>query len=454
MKRLWSQWIRKLEKEVNVLFLKKENAAVKKMLVQLNPKGNKDKLYRDYQKKKLKIMGLTIFVGLVSALSLHLSSRMGTKLSDGAQLIRNEWGAGDYKVILRAKAGEWSQRVSFLVQERKYTREEKEELSKQLYRILPELIKGENQDLQHVTSDLELISSIEGYPFRLSWDSEKPERIGRNGRVKREGIPSKGEWVTLKAEITDEEIKRDSVELQVFVIPENLSPREEFFRALENTLLSLESLEGDKKEIRLPQSLFGIKIDWEEQEEGDSIFVFLLFLTGSVLAGRGMDQDLKRSSKKRSRFLTLEYADFVSRLRLYLSAGLTVRNAFIRMTKDYAGQKKAKGKGYLYEEMKASCHQLENGVAEEQVYQQWGQRCGEMRYRRLSFLLASYLRQGNDQLLQMLAQEADSAEEDRKNLARKAGEEAGTKLLLPMVMMMMVIMLLVLLPAYLNFGSI
>ena len=43
---------------------------------------------------------------------------------------------------------------------------------------------------------------------------------------------------------------------------------------------------------------------------------------------------------------------------------------------------------------------------------------------------------------------------ERKNAARKAGEEAGTKLLLPMMLMMVVAMILVLLPAYINFGSI
>ena len=54
----------------------------------------------------------------------------------------------------------------------------------------------------------------------------------------------------------------------------------------------------------------------------------------------------------------------------------------------------------------------------------------------------------------LLSQEADSAQEDRMSMARKAGEEAGTKLLLPMMLMMVVAMILVLLPAYMNFGNI
>ena len=124
------------------------------------------------------------------------------------------------------------------------------------------------------------------------------------------------------------------------------------------------------------------------------------------------------------------------------------------MSSDYLGQQ-AKGKErYLYKEIKLACHQLENGVAQEQVFQDFGRRCGEMRYRRLSFLLSVHLKQGNQQLLLLLSQEADSAQEDRRSMARQAGEEAGTKLLLPMMLMMVVVMFLVLLPAYIGFGSI
>ena len=91
---------------------------------------------------------------------------------------------------------------------------------------------------------------------------------------------------------------------------------------------------------------------------------------------------------------------------------------------------------------------------EEQVYQEFGRRCEEMRYRRLTFLLSVHLKQGNNQLLQLLEREADSALEDRRYLAKKSGEEAGTKLLFPMMLMMLVVMFLILLPAYFNFGSI
>ena len=167
-----------------------------------------------------------------------------------------------------------------------------------------------------------------------------------------------------------------------------------------------------------------------------------------------MDDRLKRNCDKRKKQLLKDYAGFVSKLRLYLSAGLNVKNAFIKMAADYGQRQGKKEFQYLYEELKTVCHQFENGMAEEQVYQEFGKRCGEMRYRRLSFLLSVHLKQGNSQLLILLENEADSALKERRNLAKKAGEEAGTKLLFPMMLMLMVVMLFILLPAYFNFGNV
>ena len=44
--------------------------------------------------------------------------------------------------------------------------------------------------------------------------------------------------------------------------------------------------------------------------------------------------------------------------------------------------------------------------------------------------------------------EAEDAFEERKNLARKAGEEAGTKLLVPMFIMLAIVMAIMVVPAF------
>ena len=50
-------------------------------------------------------------------------------------------------------------------------------------------------------------------------------------------------------------------------------------------------------------------------------------------------------------------------------------------------------------------------------------------------------------------QEAESACEQRRALARKKGEEAQTKLLFPMILMLLVVMILVMVPAIFSFAG-
>ena len=51
----------------------------------------------------------------------------------------------------------------------------------------------------------------------------------------------------------------------------------------------------------------------------------------------------------------------------------------------------------------------------------------------------------------MLEREAETAMNERKHHARRIGEQAGTKLLLPMVMMLSVVLAILLVPAFMAF---
>ncbi len=428
-----------------------KNSKLYRELSELYPMKDTEELYANFQVRKLTSVFIVLTLGTVSAICLHLCSRMEGRMAEGAQLVRNEWGAGDYEIKMRAKADKWSREIPILVEERKLNEKEREELFKKINAILPEIIKKDNYDLDHVTGNLYLPSTVPGYPLKLTWNSGNKERVSRSGKVNRIGIEEKGEEVKLTATILLEG-ERKSFEYDVFLLPENLAVEELFFRSLEDLLIKTNLNREDKKEFYLPGNLDGIEVIWEEIKPDNSIFLFILTLFISVLICKGMEKDLEKDCKKRNRQLIIDYPGFVNKLRLYLQAGLTIKNSFLKITSDYQNQKGRRC--YLYEEMKVACYKLENGVMEEQVYQDWGKRCGAMRYRRLSFLLAVNLKQGNSRLLLLLAQEADSAQEDRRNLARKAGEEAGTKLILPMMLMLVVVMFLVLLPVYMDFGGI
>ena len=98
-----------------------------------------------------------------------------------------------------------------------------------------------------------------------------------------------------------------------------------------------------------------------------------------------------------------------------------------------------------------TCYELQSGRSEKEAYDHLGKRCQVQVYMKLSTLLSQNLRKGSNDLLRVLRQEADTAFEERKGLAKKLGEEAGTKLLLPMMMMLCIVMVIIMIPAYFSF---
>lgn len=435
--------------------LTSDHAEIKNILLRLRPYENKEQMFLLYQKKKKRWMIGLIVVGIVSALYVHGCSQKEKRLLDGNLLVRNVWDAGNYQVDLNVKTKEWDHSFSYLVKEKAYTREEAEQLYRKFAGELPSLICGGNQTLQEVTEDLKLANAYKDYPFMVSWSSTDQDRVSSRGKVNRKGLEDEGQWVTLHALVREVDTGLEQeLTLKVFLAPEKLSEEELFFRRVEESVISMDKVSAQKEIVTLPVSVEGKELTWKETKQDHSIFILLLFGAASLFVGRAMDHDLQKADRKRLKELQKEYPEFAGRLRLYLCAGMTARNAFGRVAQDYAERTGKKKRLFLESEMKIACNQLSNGLPEAQVYQEWGARCGEMRYRRLGFLLSVQLKQGNDRLLQLLEQEADVAREDQRNQARKEGEEAGTKLLFPMILILIMVMLLVLLPAYVDFGTI
>ena len=58
------------------------------------------------------------------------------------------------------------------------------------------------------------------------------------------------------------------------------------------------------------------------------------------------------------------------------------------------------------------------------------------------------LRKGTRGLTELLEREAEDAFEQRKNLAKQAGEEAGTKFMIPLFFMLIIVFAIVIVPAF------
>ena len=106
----------------------------------------------------------------------------------------------------------------------------------------------------------------------------------------------------------------------------------------------------------------------------------------------------------------------------------------------------------MYEEMQITLNQMETGMAETRAYGEFGKRIGLRCYAKLASLLESSVYMGGREMKNQLEAEMEHAFSQRKDVATRRGEEASTKLLLPMFMMLGVVMVMVAAPAFLTLG--
>ncbi|MEG2350242.1 MAG: hypothetical protein RSB57_07010, partial [Hungatella sp.] len=81
---------------------------------------------------------------------------------------------------------------------------------------------------------------------------------------------------------------------------------------------------------------------------------------------------------------------------------------------------------------------------------EFGRRCQLQPYLKLSSMLEQNRKTGTKNLSSLLSAEMAEAWEQRKTIAKRMGEEAGTRLLLPLFMMLGIVMVMIMVPAMLS----
>ncbi len=96
-------------------------------------------------------------------------------------------------------------------------------------------------------------------------------------------------------------------------------------------------------------------------------------------------------------------------------------------------------------------YELERGIPEGKAYAAFGRRCRQHGYRKLGSLLEQNLKKGTSGLLALLQEETWQAFEERRAFAVKLAQEAGTRLLFPMVLLLLVVLIICVAPAIMSF---
>lgn len=373
-------------------------------------------------------------------------------------LERPDYGEGsrDYSVYAKADGLEQTE-LELSVEEPFYTRQEWEAAVEEGKRYIQEHIAGDNISLDAVTEKLFLPDRIPGTALDVFWETAPGGYIDTDGNVHIEELEEEV-TVTLTAYFSyeGEEEWEASHELLAVLSPAGLTEDERFWVQWNREWEEERGKSAKNTEVGLPQQVDGRKIEYYTQAEKEAdpgSYFLILGLMASALIWIREDQSIFGKDKQREKELLSDYPLLVNKFVQLLSAGMTIAGAWGRIAGNYERKKKNNkaAKRYVYEEMLITWQEMKNGGAEAQAYENFGKRIQLLPYLKFSTLLSQNLRKGSQGLLELLDIEALEAFESRKELAKKQGEEAGTRLLLPMGIMLAVVMGILIIPAFMSF---
>lgn len=347
--------------------------------------------------------------------------------------------------------GPWEKAVELSVEvgSRQYSYEESRQVFDRILAELPGQILGENASLSEVQRDLTLPSEFPEYGVSVRWTSEDTEVMTSDGHISEGGSGS----VWLSAELSDG-VHKETGRFEIQVLPPSLTEIQKWKHDLTQEIKEAEEQSREEELFQLPKEYEGETLSYRKKSETDYRFLPILgIVAGGLLYARAA-QERREEEKKRDRRLLLSYADLVYQLRVFLGAGLSLGMAWERIVMNYAVRKKEGrcNEEPVYEEMTAAYQRMQTGISEGQAIREFGIRCRLKPYRKLCSILEQNRKTGTKDLLYILEQEMADAWEQQKNLAKQIGEEAQTKLLLPLMLMLLVVMVIIMVPAMLSMG--
>ena len=367
--------------------------------------------------------------------------------SGASMLSRNGHGEGEREEELEVIIGDMKESMIITIQEQEYTRQQFEQVIQNSGESLQALVLGENKSLDEVRRKLNLVSEIPNTGIRVSWELDNYEVMNLQGELRTENLNDNGTLVRLTAILSYREEKAE-VSFYACVYPPLLNQSEKLLKKINEEIDRLDEETKEEKNLLLPMSVDGIPIIWKHGRNFRAAGLMLLgiILTLFIYVS---DQEKKKQQKKiRSMQLALDYPQMVSKFTLYLGAGMTVRKTWYRICEDYEGQKEVKGRREVYEEMIYTMHEIQGGSSEGECYENFGERCGLPVYKKFSAMLSQNLKKGTKGLTSLLNQESNNAFEERKSFAKQLGEEAGTKMMIPMFLMLAVVLVIIVVPAF------
>ncbi|EHI55224.1 hypothetical protein HMPREF9333_01639 [Johnsonella ignava ATCC 51276] len=395
-----------------------------------------------------KVQIICIAGGFILAAFARSVMQDGDNLVNGNFIKRESYGEYDreYSLYVKGLDDEGEVEISVPVSKREYSDEEIESVFEKNIQYISINILGDNPSLQEVSKDLKLVNTIRDEGIKVNYISENPDIIDSLGSVYNQDLDSPVD-VAMRVGLSDG-IHRGEYILDIRVVPKSYTQKEFMIKRFVDSLKDIDREGVSDEGYSLPKQWEGKNLSYRSKDSQDYNIIWMLGIVSAILLYIKNITDEKDKKELRKKQMVLDYPEIVSKLMVFIGAGLSIRTAWENIVNDYESEGI---KRYAYEEMAAALAGMKTGVHEAKVYKDFGRRCGIKQYMKLASLLEQNRKTGMANLKGLLGVETATAWDERVNMARRMGEEASTKLLMPLFLMLGVVMAMVMVPAIMAF---
>lgn len=174
------------------------------------------------------------------------------------------------------------------------------------------------------------------------------------------------------------------------------------------------------------------------------IVALVACLVAAVISYWFTDMKITDIITEREDALAKTFPDMLSKMALLINAGMIMKEAWETVAQD--------GEGILFDEMRLTIEEINNGVPELDAYINFGNRCGVTYIKKFTAQLAQNLTKGNSELVRFLRETTLNSWEEKKHLVKRMGEKASSKLMIPIGMILIGILIMVLVPVVSELG--
>ena len=393
-----------------------------------------------------KLHGLILIMGVMISVGLGISAHRESKLPDNNELPKNQAGEGAYEQELIAISGDKRIPLKVTVEEKLLTQIEAEEELKKAILVLNNVLKATNENLTAILNPICFADVVSGTAVEVTWTEKAEDYFYSDGSFREDLEITEPTDIKVSAILSCQEYSKD-YEAVMTILPRAVSDEKRLLEIIQKNAME----EQTEDILRLPEEYKGNAIIWRKPIDITFLYVLVLAIAAVVFLKIGGQKDARDQKRVLLESYEKDYAQIVSKFTMLLSAGLSVRNAWERIV--LLNRSKQEKNGPIFLEMNQSYREMQRGVSELEIYEQFGTRVGQIHYKKLMALFISDKKRGSVNLLEAMNQEMLQAWEEQKRSAKQQGEKIGTKLLLPMMGMLTVVFIMILVPAFLSFKT-